>query len=240
MKSQTIFKNLARYYDLFYSWKNYQQEAEKITQLIERHKQSAGRELLEVACGTGRHLQYLKSQFSVVATDVNEGMLRIARKNVDGVTFKRADMVTLDLGREFDAVICLFSSIGYVKTYANLRKTLRNFGRHLKPGGVVIIEPWFTKSDFQVGNLTMTTYNGDSVKIVRLCVSKVRGNVSVMDMHYLIGEKGKRVEHHVDRHELAMFDRDTMLDYMRQVGMEASFQPDGLMRERGLLIGIKS
>ena len=42
MKSQTIFKNLARYYDLFYSWKNYQREAEKIAQLIERHKTSPG------------------------------------------------------------------------------------------------------------------------------------------------------------------------------------------------------
>jgi ubiquinone/menaquinone biosynthesis C-methylase UbiE len=240
MKRQTIFKDLARYYDLFYSWKNYQREAETIAQLIDRHKTSSGRDLLEVACGTGRHLQYLKNDFSIVATDLNEGMLRIARKNVDGVTFKRADMVTLDLGREFDAIICLFSSIGYVKTYASLRKTLHNFGRHLKKGGVLIVEPWFAKSDFKVGNLSLTTYNGDSVKIARLCVSKVRGDVSVMDMHYLIGEKGKQVEHHVDRHELAMFDRDRMLDYMRQAGMAASFQPDGLMQERGLFIGIKT
>ena len=37
-----------------------------------------------------------------------------------------------------------------------------------------------------------------------------------------------------------MFDRDRMLDYMRQAGMAASFQSDGLMQERGLFIGIKT
>jgi hypothetical protein len=48
---------------------------------------------------------------------------------------ERADMVNLELGRQFDVVLCLFSSIGYVRTRALLKKTLFSFARHLKAGG---------------------------------------------------------------------------------------------------------
>src|SRR5262245_47874992 len=110
MDQQTIFKDLARYYDLLYAWKDYEQEAANIRRLIARHKKSSGRDLLEVACGTGQHAARLKNDFSIIATDLNEGMLRIARRRCKGVRFRRADMTTLDLGRTFDVILCLFGS----------------------------------------------------------------------------------------------------------------------------------
>jgi hypothetical protein len=167
-------------------------------------------------------------------------MLRIARRRCKGVAFARADMVNLDLGRQFDVVLCLFSSIGYVRTRARLKKTLTNFARHLKVGGVVIIEPWWSKADYKVGAITMSTAGDDNVKIARQSVSKVRGNVSVMDLHYLIAERNKGVTHHVDRHELGLFERSDMLDLMRQAGLQAYFLEQGLMRGRGLYIGVKA
>jgi ubiquinone/menaquinone biosynthesis C-methylase UbiE len=239
MNEQTIFKSLAKYYDLFYGWKNYQKEAATLRELIRAYKTSPGNDLLEVACGTGKHAELLKQDFAIVATDLNENMLRIARKRCPDVSFRRADMVTLDLGRQFDVVLCLFSSIGYVKTRARLKKTLANFARHLKPGGVMIVEPWWTKSNWKAGEIGMNTAGNDDVKIARQSVSKTRGNVSIMDMHYLIAERSKGVTHHVDRHELGLFEREDTLAYMRQVGLEARFLEEGLMRGRGLYIGVK-
>jgi ubiquinone/menaquinone biosynthesis C-methylase UbiE len=131
-QKQTLYTDLARYYDLIYSWKDYKKEAATIQRLIVKYKRSKGNDLLEVACGTGRHIQYLKDDFQVLGTDISVGMLGVARKNVKGALFKRADMVRLNLGKEFDVIICLFSSIGYVKTDANVKRTLQNFGRHLK------------------------------------------------------------------------------------------------------------
>ena len=141
MSKKSIFKELAQYYDLIYSWKDYQKEADKIKSLIKKHKESDGHDLLEVACGTGKHLPYLKDSFSILATDLNKAMLSVARKNISDVTFKQADMIKLNLDKKFDVILCLFSSIGYVKTYQNLTKTIQNFAKHLKVGGVVIIEP---------------------------------------------------------------------------------------------------
>jgi ubiquinone/menaquinone biosynthesis C-methylase UbiE len=240
MQRQTIFKALANHYDLLYSWKDYRKEVATIRELIRTYKTSPGSDLLEVACGTGKHAELLQDDFSIVATDLNEDMLRIARRRCKNVSFVRADMVSLDLRGQFDVVLCLFSSIGYVRTRARLKKTLSNFARYLKVGGVAIIEPWWTKASYRVGAVTMTTVGNDDVKIARQSVSKVRGNLSIMDMHYLIGERNKAITHHVDRHELGLFERRDMLAYMREAGLRAHFQEQGLMQDRGLYIAIKA
>jgi ubiquinone/menaquinone biosynthesis C-methylase UbiE len=239
MKQQTIYKSLARYYDLIYSWKDYKKEAAIIRRLVSKYKKSKGNHLLEVACGTGGHARYLSRHFKVLATDISPDMLRVARKNVKGVAFQQADMTTLNLGREFDVIVCLFSSIGYLKTPANLKSTLQNFARHLKRGGIVIVEPWLTKSKFRAGQPHMTTYGDNDIQIARLCVSKVRGDISVMDMHYLVAERNKGVTHFVDRHELGMVEPTKMLELMRGAGLQAVFAKNGLMKDRGLYIGIK-
>ncbi len=66
--------------------------------------------------------------------DSSKEMLKVARKNVDAVTFLQGNMIKFDLKKTYDIITCLFSSIGYVKTYKNLRKTLSNFFNHLKDG----------------------------------------------------------------------------------------------------------
>ena len=240
MQNQLLYKDLARYYDLIYSWKDYKKEAATVKSLIKKFKKSKGSELLEAACGTGKHAQYLKEDFSVLGTDVNKGMVDMAKKKVKGVAFKQADMINLNLRKQFDIIVCLFSSIGYVKTPANLQKTIRGFARHLKPGGIALIEPWFTKATYNVGTPHMTTYGDKEVKIARLNVSKVKGSISILDMHYLVAERNKDVRHFSDRHELAMFEIDEMLALMNKAGLKAKFLKNGLERGRGLLVGIKS
>ncbi len=73
MKKQSLYRELAEYYDLIYARKNYKKEIEKINKLIVKHKKSGGKSLLEVACGIGNHLQYFKQNFSCTGTDINQG-----------------------------------------------------------------------------------------------------------------------------------------------------------------------
>lgn len=234
-----MYKELAKYYDLIYSWKDYKKEAKVIRKLIKKSNKSNGNKLLDVGCGTGKHLEYLKEDFICTGIDLNEEVLNIARKNVNSVVFKQADMATFDLNEKFDIIICLFSSIGYVQTYLNLEKTLTNFANHLTKDGIVIIEPWFTKSTYLVGHPSMTTYSEEDIKIARLNTTKIENNISIMDMHILIVEKNKDVEYFVDRHELGLFEIDKFLEIMSNIGFKAEFLKNGLMKDRGLYIGLK-
>ena len=86
----------------------------------------------------------------------------------------------------------------------------------------------------------MSTYDGKDIKIARLNVSEIRGNLSVMDMHYLIAEKDKGVKRFVDRHELGLFEIDETLKIMRAAGLQSKFLKRGLMRGRGMFVGTKA
>lgn len=234
-----MYKKLAKYYDLIYSWKDYKSEVNKIKKLIKKHKTSEGNDLLDVGCGTGKHIEYLKKYYTCTGSDINNEMLKVARENIKGVTFTQADMITMDLKKQFDIILCLFSGIGHVKTYENLEKTLINFSNHLKKGGVVIIEPWLTKSTYDVGRPGMTTYDSEDIKIARVNNTKLENNISILEMSYLIAERDKDIEYYVEKHELGLFEVEKFLEFMKNNGLKAEFLEDGLMKGRGLYVGIK-
>jgi len=234
-----MYKKLAKYYDLIYHWKEYEKEANSIKDLIKKYKISDGNKLLDVGCGTGKHLEQFKDAFSCTGIDINNEMVEVAKENIKDAIFEQADMIDFNLKTEFDVILCLFSSIGYVKTYSNLKKTMLNFSNHLKKGGVLIIEPWFTKSTYWVGAPGMTTYDGKDVKIARVNTTKIEGDLSLMEMHYLIAEKDEDVIHFVDTHELGLFETDRTLEFMEKANFKSQFLKDGLMKDRGLFIGVK-
>src|SRR5512132_2102364 len=107
-----------KYYDDIYSAmdKDYGTEAEKIHDFVEKYKSTKGNMLLDVACGTGTHANYLSRYYIVQGIDVNADMLKVARKKNPEIRFTQGDMRDFDLHKQFDAVSCLFSAIGYMKT----------------------------------------------------------------------------------------------------------------------------
>jgi ubiquinone/menaquinone biosynthesis C-methylase UbiE len=238
MESQVLYRALAPYYDLIYKWKDYAKEVAVLKGLIEEHSVPKEAALLDVGCGTGHHLRLLMDDYRCTGVDVNPEMLDVARGNLEGVELIEADMVTMDLGRRFNVIACLFSTIGYAKTYDNLGKTMKNFARHLMPGGLLLVEPWFTEDAFSAGLPFMDTYEDDDVKIARLNVSKKEGCVSILEMHYLIAEKDRGVKHYVGRHEMGLFETDRTLELMREAGFRAIYSTESTPTSRGLYIGI--
>ncbi|PIY60263.1 SAM-dependent methyltransferase [Candidatus Woesearchaeota archaeon CG_4_10_14_0_8_um_filter_47_5] len=237
-----LYRKYAWYYDLIYAWKDYKKEAETLVKLIAWYKRSPGNTLLDVACGTGRHLLYLKKHFQCTGIDCSEEMIHIARRKVRGVAFRTSDMRRLETHKPYDVITCLFGSIGYVKTLAALKKTLTGFSASLVKGGVAVVEPWFTPSDFEDGKPSMSVYEDKELKIARLNVSCRKGKlgkVSVLDMHYLIAERGKKVKHLTDHHELGLFTREELLLSMREAGFRVHYRAKGLMKGRGLVVGVK-
>jgi len=232
-----LYNRSAELYDQIYSFKNYKKEAAKLHLLIQEHKHSTGNNLLEVACGTGSHITYLKNDYSVEGLDLSPRMLRLAKKKHPNILFHRGDMVSFKLDKRFDAITCLFSAIGHVKTKQRLGLAIRNMSRHLKPGGVLIVEPWFTPQQWREVSVHANFVDRPELKIARMNISKRRGRLSVMDMHHLVATP-RRVEHFVERLELGIFTQDEYFDAFRSAKLEATYDPEGLMG-RGLYIGTR-
>lgn len=236
--SPLLFTRLAQYYDLIYSFKDYQKESAEILNIIRQFKKSPSNNLLDVGCGTGKHLKYFMNHFNCMGVDANADMLKIAESRFPQIPFLTANMIDLHLNQKFDVILCLFSSIGYVKTYSNLAKTWKNFADHLNPGGVIIVEPWFTPEAYKVGLPYMTTYDGEEVKIARLNVSEKHDQISILNFHYLIAEKNQTTIYLTDQHELGLFEINKTLEIIKHSGLEAHFLKRNPHDERGLFIGI--
>lgn len=131
----------ARYYDAVYWDKPYREEALFVDALLEEAGVRRGR-LLDIACGTGRHAAaFLELGWSVTGVDISDALLEQARANAPGAFFHRQDMCKLDIaGEPFDAVTCLFDSIGYPIADAAVLAALKAAGRHLATQGALVIE----------------------------------------------------------------------------------------------------
>jgi hypothetical protein len=69
LKELYMFAKTAEFYDLVYSFKDYEAEAAKIRNLIHAKHPSA-KAILDVACGTGEHARFLASDFSIDGIDL--------------------------------------------------------------------------------------------------------------------------------------------------------------------------
>jgi len=231
-----MFRLSARHYDALYGFKDYREEADAVARLIRRHGRGRGMRLLDVGCGTGAHLRYLRRRFRVEGLDADAGMLAVARRHLGGTPLHHADMARFDLGRTFDAVICLFSSIGYLRSTAKLRSAVRCMARHLAPGGVLILEPWLTPSQLRPGRVHALFVDRPGLKVARMNVSRVSRGSTILDFHYMVGEPGG-VREFRERHVMRNFTHREYLAALRGAGLEVTYDRRGLTG-RGLYLGV--
>jgi SAM-dependent methyltransferase len=160
------------------------------------------------ACGTAGHLRHLRESYDVIGVDVDPGMLAVARQSLPDVELIEADMRSLALNATFDAVVCLFSSIGYMRDVGELHAAVSGMARHLNPRGVLIVDGW-VRPDAWLGPGTthVDLAEGDKVKIVRVSRSQRDGNQTYLEMHHLVATLDS-IEHIVDEHHLTLFTRE--------------------------------
>jgi SAM-dependent methyltransferase len=229
-----VFSRSARLYDPIYaSIRDYPHEAAELDRLIQERRPGA-RTLLDVACGTGAHLEHVAGRYDVAGLDLDPEMLEVARERLPQASFHQGDMADFDLGRSFDAVVCMFSSIGYVRTEERLRSALAAMARHLHPGGVLAVEPWLSPDVWQDRHVGGVFVDEPDLKIARMNAARRDGNVSVVDFHYLVATPAG-VEHFTELHELGLFTVEQHLAAFRAAGLEAEHDPEGPMG-RGLYV----
>jgi len=235
---EQVYSRAAGFYDKLYAGKDYAGEVQRLISILGKESDPDNTTLLDVACGTGLHMEHLIKHFHVEGLDICPELLEIARDRLPGVRFHLGDMTDFNLGRRFDIVTCLFSSIGYVKTSEGLKAAVNNMVSHLNSHGVLVIEPWFTPDRWHPDTVHGIYIDEPDLKIARINTSCVENGVSVFDLHHLIGTP-EGTEHLVEHHELGLFEVARMMSAMEEAGLRVRFDDHGL-NGRGLYIGAKS
>jgi SAM-dependent methyltransferase len=226
-------------YDLIHTARSrdWAAEAEAIAALVaDRHPDAAS--LLDVACGTGKHLESFGSRFRhVEGVELSDGMLRIARNRLSDVTVHHGDMRTFDLGRTYSAVTCLCFSVAYMATADELNRALRRMARHLEPGGVLVLEPWWFPEKFLEGFVAGAVAEEEGRVVSRLSHSVREGDRTRMTVRYTVADSARGISEFTSYEMLSLFAAAEYEAAFRGAGLTVEYLEGG-PNGRGLFVGV--
>lgn len=209
--------------------RRYRRECELVLERVRAVNPSI-ESVLDIACGPGDHLlEFSHLVAESWGIDRYDAMVREAKRTAPDATVRLGDMRNFDLGRTFDCVVCLFSSIGYTRTVTELASAIAMVGKHLSPRGVAHIEPWWDPDRFLDGYVSTDSVNhGTKSGFVRLSHSMMEHDAAgqartVMTVHYAGASTEGGPWHFSDTHELSLFTHEQYLAAFEQAGLHADF-----------------
>jgi SAM-dependent methyltransferase len=229
-----MFTESAELYDAIVgTFKTYGAEAQAYATLIRDHHPSA-KTLLDVACGTGEHVKHFRTKKLLAdGLDLDAKLIGLARAKVPDARFFVADMRDFSVPAKYDVIACLFSAIGYVKTIDAVRSTFQAFHRHLAPGGIVLVEPWFPPGVLRAGPGSTRHTEVQGAKVERSSHIELEGTLTKLTFTYRI-EDATGVRTATELHELGIFTPEETLSAFSDAGFAATHDPVGIFDKRGL------
>lgn len=225
------------YYDALYSFKDYLAESKLLKhEILERVPKA--KTLLDVACGSGKHLEQFRTWINAEGIDFDPSQVRNARQRLQDIPVHQGDMRDFNLGKTFDVVTCLFSAIGYMNNPKDLDTAVSNMARHLNPGGLLLVEPWLTPDRYQAGGVYSLNVDEPNLKITRMNITELVEGRTVMKMHYMVGTP-QGISTFEEVLDFGLYGPEQYVTAVKKAGLEGMWQ-DGGPTGRGLVIGIKA
>jgi SAM-dependent methyltransferase len=119
-----------------------EEEARTVAELIAQRVQlPRSAQVLDLACGAGRHQRELCDRWWTVGLDLSPALLRIARSLDHTAPVVRADMRRLPFAAGvYDMVVNLFTSFGYFRDDQQHRFVLEEVARVTRAGGWFVLD----------------------------------------------------------------------------------------------------
>ncbi|MFN3167224.1 MAG: class I SAM-dependent methyltransferase [Phycisphaeraceae bacterium] len=151
-----LYTDLARLWPHLSPPEHYAAESEALCELIldALGEPPAGQRwsVLELGAGGGHSAVHLKEHFDVTAADLSPQMLELCRTLNPEVPTVLGDMRDMRLEKTFDAVL-ICDAIDYMLTEDDAVATFKTAAAHLRPGGVVLAAPTYTRETFVDGDV---------------------------------------------------------------------------------------
>lgn len=236
------------HYDAMYADKDYRGD---VAWILARLKPLSPTSVLDVACGTGAHLaEFARCGLRVTGTDLSADMVQATRHRLAAAVPDRParvevqDLTELDLGERFDLVTCLFSSLAYAGSVPRLRRAILGLARHVRPGGAVVIEPFFAPDQWLASAVGHDVVQSEGQTIVRVVRSSTEaldsgGLLASLDFHTVVGQADS-IEYWDESHRLLVAEPEAYMAPLRELDWTVEFDPAGLGARnagRGIIVG---
>ena len=209
-----LYQDLAKMYDLLYSYRDYSKEADF---LIKNLAKQYNPRVLDIACGTGVHLDALRKRLPsaiLEGIDLNQGMLDVTEEKSLDAGLTQADMRSFDLGRNFDLVYCLSSSIQYNLSQDDFKRTIDSMRGHAI-GGKVVFDLAYCTERWKEGYTNITANSDKRFDVAELYTSHSSDGFSYWNPLYLIKDKKTgKMDMHVDKHKIKLWSISEVRDIL--------------------------
>ncbi|WKZ66413.1 MAG: methyltransferase domain-containing protein [Flavobacteriales bacterium] len=183
------------YYKLLYGHRDDADAQAWVEAILGRWRLPEGAGLLDLACGRGRHARHFAAHgIKVTGCDLSEESIAEARAAVPQAEFLVHDMREPIAGRRFEAICCLFTSLGYFERLEDDQRVLDAVAAMLVPGGGFVLD--FMNTDVVLRDLVPheeVERGGVRFRITRC----LQADVLVKRIEVLDGEAVHRFEERV-------------------------------------------
>lgn len=227
-----MYTELAEWWPMISHFSHYAEEAGIFERTILAALPDA-RTLLELGSGGGNNASFLKKRFAVTLSDRSPAMLEVSRGLNPELPHHLGDMRSLRLGQTFD-VVFIHDAVMYMTGEDDLRAAMQTAFEHLRPGGVLLMVPDYTKETFRPtteihgddGDSLDPPVPGRAMRYMEWSYDPdPTDTTAVEDFVYLLREGADSVRTVYDRHIFGLFPKATWMRLLAETGFAPSALP---------------
>ena len=176
------FAKYAQIYNLIYQDKQYEKEAAKICSLLRESEVNTSSDILEIGCGTGRHLDYvLKTYPNTIGVEPSSLMIEQAPPAVRS-RITQQSATNLSFNKKFHAIYMLFHVFSYID---NINLFFQQLEKYTQPGGIVVFDFWQSHGVFfQKPELRSKWFEEKTLKVHRIATPSIDAHGDLVDVKY--------------------------------------------------------
>lgn len=206
-----------------------QKTAREVKDIINLLNLPDGSAILDLCCGYGRHAVPLAMQgYQVTGLDLSAVFLQqaqlAAKEESVEVRWVQSDMRNIPFENEFDAIINIFTSFGYLQDEDEDQQVLQQVYKSLKPGGKFLLETVHQARVVRtISPHGITRYSDDLIVLEERHIDLLtsRNEVRVSLLH----PQGKRTEHW---QSMRIYTLTELVHMLKNVGLQVQAYYGGL------------
>jgi SAM-dependent methyltransferase len=215
-----------------------EQTLKEVSFIEESLEARGGAEILDVACGYGRHaIELVQRGLKITGLDLSLPLLIRAadesQRRSLSVNFVHADMREMAFEQQFDGAYCVLTSFGYFDEDTNLR-VAEGIARALKPGGRLLLD--VVNRDYVVGDLPTRVWWEGTGCVVLEEVDFNFHTSRIVTRRSVVFEDGRQLEQEISVRAYSLHELGRLL---RQAGFRV-IDISGSLATRGRFFGSAS
>lgn len=117
--------------------------------------------LLELGCGPGNDITYLKKQYSVTGSDLSDEFIKRCKIKFNDLFFIKVDAISINTNKTYD---CIFSNkVLHHLTIEELEKSLKRQQKVIKSNGIFAHTFWIGNKDITLEGMLFVYHNREKL-----------------------------------------------------------------------------